>query len=165
MLHLYSDWKHQCENEVLFHEESNDMLCEIWKGIVSWNNLCKCYKLWLLWHYGKFHIDLVNSLSISENKASISPLCIRSGGLSSAHLEIRAKPCCGPKLLGPNCATKNNNLCLNYISNSQQESISFYALTKDEWYTTANCFFAVKYCELTENRIDLLLSNILPKKT
>lgn len=56
--------------------------------------------------YGKFHIDLVNSLSISEKSASISPLCSLSGALSSVHREIRANPCCGPKLLGPNCAKR-----------------------------------------------------------
>lgn len=52
--------------------------------------------------HGKFHIDLVNSLSMSEKSASISPLCNLSGALSSVHRDMRANPCCGPKLLGPN---------------------------------------------------------------
>lgn len=47
-------------------------------------------------------MDLVNSLSMSENTASTSPLCNLSGARSKVHREIRANPCCGPKLLGPN---------------------------------------------------------------
>lgn len=54
--------------------------------------------------YGKFHMDRVKSLSISDKTASTSPLCRRSGARSSVHRVIRANPCCGPKLHGPNCA-------------------------------------------------------------
>lgn len=54
--------------------------------------------------YGKFHMDRVKLLSISDKTASTSPLCNRSGARSSVQRVIRANPCCGPKLHGPNCA-------------------------------------------------------------
>lgn len=97
-----------------FFFTKNQTICYAESGKDSLNKLLFVSVKLRLWAYGKFHMDLVNSLSIRENTASISPLCSRSGALSSAHLEIRAKPCCGPKLLGPNCATINYNLC--YIS-------------------------------------------------
>lgn len=62
--------------------------------------------------YGKFHMDLVNSLSMMEKMASTSPLDNRSGAFSRCQRMMRAKPCWGPKLHGPNWATTHKTQLL-----------------------------------------------------
>lgn len=97
--------------------------------------------------HGKFHMDRVKSLSISDKTASTSPLCNRSGARSSVHRVIRAKPCCGPKLHGPNCAgvakPKSINLWLHLTRLCVGE------LTKYERNTTTNRLFTIEHGQFT----------------
>lgn len=102
-------------------------------------------------------MDRVKSLSIRLNNASTSPLCNRSGGRSSVQRVIRANPCCGPNVHGPNWAvgTKDKTgLVTLFMERIVKNCLDQVILTKNERDSTANRFFAIENCQFARKKQD-----------